>query len=220
MMPYDYSNLVDKLITWSSLISAEFGGASFDGAGTTYELSGAHGRLVRVHLSGYVSLGFEPTQKVAKQKTHENSISALWFCKIKNVKDNSTFKNSVWRWCTWDTTLLKKRSCTPHLSNTSCEALKVLLALLPSSMQTHAGNCSGTCFWPGGSDIRIITISEWMLRASSLSSIRLCHQPQHESRVKFDHLDGAPPKMSEAKVWTTQQNTTKASKSMDQSNYF
>ena len=58
VMPYDYISLVVNLITPSSLISAEFGGASFDGAGTTYELSGAHGRLVRVHLRGQASLIF------------------------------------------------------------------------------------------------------------------------------------------------------------------
>lgn len=57
VMPYDNTSLVVNLVTWSSLISAEFGGASFDGAGTTYELSGAHGRLVRVHLRGQDSIG-------------------------------------------------------------------------------------------------------------------------------------------------------------------
>ena len=88
MMPYDYdySSLVDKLITWSSLISAEFGGASFDGAGTTYELSGAHGRLVRVHLSGYVSLGLNLLRKLRSRKPMKTQYQLCGFVKPKMSK--------------------------------------------------------------------------------------------------------------------------------------
>lgn len=79
VMPFDYIRLMVNLITRSSLISAEFGGASFDGAGTTYELSGAHGRLVRVHLRDQALFGFEHDQKA-----YQNSISALCCRKVKN----------------------------------------------------------------------------------------------------------------------------------------
>lgn len=48
-------SMYDKLFR-SHLISAEVGGASFAIAGTTYALSGVHGRLCRVHLSGWLKL--------------------------------------------------------------------------------------------------------------------------------------------------------------------
>ena len=46
-----------------SLISAEFGTESLAGAGTTYELSAAHGRQALVHLSG-LELASEKTQVI------------------------------------------------------------------------------------------------------------------------------------------------------------
>ena len=91
-----------------------------------------------------------------------------------NMKNNDighrgTNAVAVMRWhCVYITV-----SFYPYLSKTSWHPAKQLALLEPSSMHTHAGNCSGTCFCPGGSAMRRVTMSEYRPKASILSSARL-----------------------------------------------